>query len=114
MDLLDKSYNLVLAGFSKKKQREVLGLTCCGTECAACDYYKSMCKGCNETSGKVFHTASGQSCSIYQCCVGKNKFSTCAECKKIPCEIWQATKDPGLSQEAFVASIQERVSRLKK
>ena len=26
-DLLDKSYRLVLAGFSKKKQREILGLT---------------------------------------------------------------------------------------
>lgn len=34
MDLLDKSYHLVLAGFGKKKQREILGITCCGTECA--------------------------------------------------------------------------------
>src|SRR5699024_2100630 len=28
-DLLDKSWSLVLAGFSKKRQREILGLTCC-------------------------------------------------------------------------------------
>ena len=31
-DLLDKSYQLVLSGFSKKKQREILGLSCCGTD----------------------------------------------------------------------------------
>lgn len=39
-DLLDKSYQLVLGGFSKKKQQELLAqsassnvLGCCGTEC---------------------------------------------------------------------------------
>ena len=29
-DMLDKSYQLVLEGFSKKKQREILGITCSG------------------------------------------------------------------------------------
>ena len=32
-DMLDKSYRLVLKGFSKKKQREILSLSCCGAEC---------------------------------------------------------------------------------
>ncbi|MCI8800957.1 MAG: hypothetical protein HFH88_14270 [Lachnospiraceae bacterium] len=112
MDLLDKSYHLVLAGFGKKKQREILGITCCGTECATCDYYKNTCEGCNETNGKVFHAPSGKACAIYQCCVGKHKFSTCAECSKIPCKVWLATKDPNLSQETFDSSIQERMKRL--
>ena len=31
--LLDRSYQLVLAGFSKKRQREILGLSVCGTDC---------------------------------------------------------------------------------
>ena len=31
-DLLDKSYHLVLKSFSGKKQREILGLSCCGSE----------------------------------------------------------------------------------
>lgn len=31
-DLLDRSYRLVLQSFSKKKQRELLKLSCCGTE----------------------------------------------------------------------------------
>lgn len=55
-DLLDKSYQLVLAGFSKKKQREILEsvypvnmLSCCGTDCTKCEYYGNLCKGCNES-----------------------------------------------------------------
>ena len=68
-DLLDKSYGLVLAGFSKKRQREILGLTACGTECSTCGFYGNLCKGCNECSGKVFHAESGKPCPIYACCV---------------------------------------------
>ena len=32
-DLLDKSYHLVLDSFPKKRRREILGLSCCGTDC---------------------------------------------------------------------------------
>lgn len=112
-DLLDKSYQLVLGGFSKKKQREILGLSCCGTECVKCSCYGNLCKGCNEAAGKVFHMPAGKACSIYQCSVGKCKFATCASCEKLPCEIWTATRDPQMSQEEFDASIQERVTNLK-
>ena len=37
-DLLDKAYRLMLGGFSKKRQREILNISCCGTECDACDF----------------------------------------------------------------------------
>ena len=44
-DLLDKSYQLVLLGFSKKKQREILEaaqlvniISCCGTDCSKCEH----------------------------------------------------------------------------
>ena len=73
-DLLDKSYRLVLSGFSKKKQREILGLSCCGTDCSECDFYGNLCKGCNEACGKVFHAPEGKACPIYQCAVQKHKF----------------------------------------
>lgn len=33
-DLLDKSYQLVLGGFSKKKQQEILLAADCGSDCA--------------------------------------------------------------------------------
>ena len=54
-DLLDKSYHLVLKSFSGKKQREILGLSCCGSDCSACSCFGSMCQGCNAANGKVFH-----------------------------------------------------------
>ncbi len=112
-EMLDKSYQLVLEGFSKKKQREVLGLTCCGTECEKCGAYGSLCQGCNEVGGKVFHAPEGKACPIYQCSVSKNKYATCAACDNLPCQIWQDTRDPSLSQEQFDATVHDRVTNLK-
>ncbi len=113
-DLLDKSYRLVLEGFSRKRQREILGVSCCGTECGNCSYYGNLCKGCNETDGKVFHAPAGKACPIYQCSVGKCKFATCAACGKLPCDIWMATKDPNLAQEEFDENVRGRVENLKR
>lgn len=111
-DLLEKSYFLVLHSFSKKRQREILGFTCCGTDCRQCPFYEKECAGCNEACGKVFHAPSGKACPIYACCVQKHKYATCAECEQIPCRIWRETKDPRMSDEEFNVSIQERVETL--
>jgi len=120
-DLLDKSYALVLGGFSRKKQQELLEcaistekLSCCGTECAECSYYGNLCKGCNESLGRVFHAPKGQACPIYECSVNQKKWKNCRECAGVPCDIWRGTKDPSLSEEAFERNIQERIGRLKK
>lgn len=110
-DLLDKSYEIMLRSFSGKKQREILNLSCCGTDCETCSCYGEMCSGCNDVRGKVFHSP-GQTCSIYRCSVTKNKFATCGDCDKIPCDIWKATKDPSFSDEEFAANISERVNNL--
>lgn len=112
-DLLDKSYLLVLKSFSGKKQREILGLSCCGSDCNACSYFGSMCQGCNAANGKVFHAPAGNACPIYSCCVQKHKFATCLSCDSLPCDIWRGTKDPALSEQQFEATIQERVNNLK-
>ena len=111
-DLLEKSYFLVLHSFSKKRQREILGLTCCGTDCRQCSFYGKACVGCNEACGKVFHAPLGKACPIYACCVQKYKYATCAECEQIPCRIWRETKDPQMSDEEFNENIQERVATL--
>lgn len=113
MDMLDKSYQLVLEGFSKKRQRELLGLSCCGTVCAECGVYGKLCKGCNEAGGKVFHAPAGKACAIYQCCVNRHKFATCGSCEALPCEIWTATKDPAMTQEEFDASLRERAGNCR-
>lgn len=113
MDLLDKAYKLMLQTFSKKQQREILGLSACGTECEACSFLGSLCSGCNESCGKVFHAPKGKACPIYSCAVQKHKFANCATCENLPCSVWKATKDPSLSEQAFEESIQTRVKNLK-
>lgn len=118
-DLLDKSYQLILGGLSKKKQKDILEgeafaklLSCCGTECRKCEYYGTMCKGCNESFGKVFHAPEGQACPIYECSVNQKKQRGCGGCKDIPCDIWRKTKDPSSTEEEFEQNIKERVERL--
>lgn len=110
-ELFDKSYQIMMNSFSGKKQREILNLSCCGTECETCYCYGEMCKGCNEVRGKVFHSPE-KACPIYGCSVNKNKFVTCANCEKIPCDIWRATKDPNMSDEEFEKNIAVRVKNL--
>ena len=110
--LLDKSRRLVLKRFSKKRQREILGLSCCGSDCAAC-YCRDMCAGCNAACGKVFHMPGGEACPIYACCVNRHRFATCAECDEAPCELWLSERDPSMSDEAFEANINERLGNLK-
>lgn len=112
-DLLDKAYRLMLGGFSKKRQREILIFSCCGTECEACGFYQKECAGCNECQGKVFHAPQGKACPIYACSVHKHHYATCADCEHLPCTIWKATRDPQLSEEKFEQSIRERIQNLK-
>ena len=110
---LDRSYSLVLRGFSKRKQREALGLSCCGTDCTACPRYGNPCAGCNETCGRVFHAPEGQACPVYACCAGKHRFATCGDCGELPCPVWRSTRDPSLSDEPSPGSAAARVSALK-
>lgn len=120
-DLLDKSYQLVLGGFSKKKQKEILeaaqvtsDLSCCGTDCSKCGYLGNLCKGCNACKGKVFHAPEGEACPIYECAINQKGLRGCGVCEHVPCEIWRKTKDPSMTEKEFERSIQERVDRLKK
>ena len=112
-DLLDKSYELVLGGFSRKQQREILGLSCCGTDCAKCNFYNNMCTGCNESQGKVFHAPEGKACAIYACSVNSKKLRNCSQCSELPCAIWRMTRDPQSSDEAFEENIAERINNMK-
>lgn len=121
-DLLDKSYQLVLGGLSKKMQKEILeksagtvsSLSCCGTECSECGCYGNMCKGCNESLGKVFHAPKGEACPIYECSINQKKKKGCGDCENVPCKIWRKTKDPSYSDEEFAKNIEERVARLRR
>lgn len=110
---LDRSYSLVLSDLSGPKQREIIGLTVCGTDCSACPMYGNACAGCNETRGKVFHVPEGKTCAIYACCVNRHRFVSCAGCGCLPCDIWKATRDPSMTEEQFHKSIRDRAEALK-
>lgn len=88
-------------------------ISVCGTNCKNCYCFESkMCDGCNKCSGIVFHT-NGKECPIYNCCVTKNKFKSCLECDKVPCDIWRKTRDPKFTDEEFEKNIEGRVKLLK-
>ncbi len=110
---LDRSYMLVLREFSRQKQREILGLSVCGTDCSACPLLGNPCAGCSAARGRVFYTSEGKPCAIYACCANKHRFATCASCDRLPCGIWEATRDPSMTDEQFRKSIEDRVSALK-
>ena len=61
-------------------------IACCGIDCGLCPTYytkgPSKCPGCGGPSFSIKHP----SCSILSCCVKKNGYETCAECKDYPCE----------------------------
>ena len=111
---LDRSYLLVLQDLPKAKQREILGLSVCGTDCSACPLHGNLCTGCNEACGKVFHAPEGKPCPIYGCCVNKHHYATCVSCSQVPCAVWQATRDPSMTDEQFEQSVNDRVSALRK
>ena len=111
---LDRSYSLVLKGFSRQTQREILGLSACATDCSACSLFGNPFTGCNKASGKVFYLPGGKPCGIYSCCVSKHRYATCASCDQVPCHIWQDTRDPSLTDEQFEESISSRVATLKR
>lgn len=90
----------------------MVDLSCCGTECSSCGCYGSMCKGCNESKGKVFHCPEGQECAIYECCITKHKYNDCSECKEVPCHIWRKTRDPKYTDQEFEENVKQRVNNL--
>ena len=88
-------------------------ISICGSDCSKCYCFESkMCNGCNEHKGVVFH-CNGKECAIYNCCVTKNGFKNCSECRDVPCEIWKKTRDPKFSDEEFAKNIEERIEMLK-
>lgn len=88
-------------------------LTVCGTDCSECGCFGTICQGCNSCGGKVFHAPEGQACPLYQCARGERGLADCGQCPAVPCEIWQKTRDPKFSDEAFQQNIQQRLHRLR-
>ena len=66
----------------KKFIKNAANVSICGSDCSKCYCFESkMCNGCNEHKGVVFH-CNGKECAIYNCCVTKNSFKNCSECRE--------------------------------
>ncbi|MTK51916.1 DUF3795 domain-containing protein [Paludibacter sp.] len=67
----------------KLKKHETIAA--CGIDCGLCPRFytkgNSACPGCGGLNFKEKHP----NCGVLTCCVIKNGFETCAECKEFPC-----------------------------
>jgi hypothetical protein len=74
------------------------------------------CTGCVAAEGKIFWTQfmNLDTCPIYDCCRNEKKLTHCGVCAELPCQIYFATKDPTMTEEAHLKSIEDRVVVLKK
>lgn len=52
-------------------------------------------------------------CPMYDCSINKKSYESCAGCPELPCQIFHDWKDPNITDEAHVDSINERVKALK-
>ncbi|MCL2615411.1 MAG: DUF3795 domain-containing protein [Dehalococcoidia bacterium] len=89
-------------------------LSPCGIDCAACDYYKD-CGGCYAIKGKPFYIKDFgmEVCPMYDCPINKKNYKSCAECAELPCKTYYDWKDPSMTDEAHISSINARVKVLK-
>ena len=87
----------------------------CGMNCESCHYYKD-CGGCRAIKGKPFYLKDFgfETCPMYDCPINKKAYQSCAECSDLPCQIYYDWKDPSMTDEAHLNSINERVACLKK
>ena len=89
-------------------------LSPCGADCESCDYLGS-CGGCRATKGKPCYIkgVGMEVCPLYDCPVNKKGYGSCSKCSELPCKIFYDWKDPNMTDEAFLNSVNERVKALK-
>lgn len=88
-------------------------LSVCGSDCSSCACFGSLCEGCRQCEGKVFHQPEGTPCAIYACTVNEKGFKHCGECTQMPCEIWMKVRDPKYSDEEFEENVRIRTEALR-
>ena len=93
-----------------------MSLSPCGINCGEFEACKSSgCGGCHKIQGKPFYLKDFgvDVCPMYDCPVNQKGLTTCAECSELPCKIYYDWKDPSMTDEEHINSINERVKILK-
>ena len=90
-------------------------LSTCGLLCNECDYFNNACQGCHAVKGATFWAKEmpDKLCPLFKCSVIDRKYSSCGQCAELPCKKFTDLKDPNISEEQHVKSINERVARLR-
>ena len=90
-------------------------LSPCGVDCGSCPFLGENCGGCAATKGKPFYIKdfNTEICPLYDCPVNKKGLETCGPCAELPCEIYHNWRDPSMTDEQHLDSINERVKILK-
>jgi hypothetical protein len=90
-------------------------LSPCGIDCEQCPYKESCGGSCHAIEGKPFYIKDfGVAvCPLYDCPVNQKGYKTCAECPDLPCQLYYDWKDPSMTDEEHIQSINERVEHLK-
>jgi hypothetical protein len=86
----------------------------CGLFCGTCEHLNTKCKACKTQQGKPFWTTmmNVESCPLYDCCANTKKLDHCGLCSELPCETFQAMRDPSLSDEEAEKSLIARQNEL--
>ena len=87
-------------------------ISACGLLCGECEFYEKSCEGCDNIKGVVFWM-NGDICPFYKCAVVEHELKNCGDCSEIPCDMFYKIKDPNITEEKHLESINKRVSRLK-
>ena len=93
-----------------------MSLAPCGIICGEYEACKEAgCSDCRAIQGKPFYLKEFgmEVCPMYDCPVNKKGLNSCAECEELPCDIYYDWKDPSMSDEDHINSINERVKALK-
>lgn len=91
-----------------------MSIAACGLDCDICEHHGAHCPGCAQAAGKVFWAEpSGlPACPIYAC-TAERGHASCAPCKELPCEKWQALREPQVSDEEHAQNLATRLENLR-
>ncbi|MFB3896161.1 MAG: DUF3795 domain-containing protein [bacterium] len=88
----------------------------CGLQCDQCGFMGKSCQGCYQVKGQTFWAKEmmpDKVCPLYTCAVINKKYTSCGQCPDLPCKLFKDLKDPSISEDQHLKSINERVARLK-
>lgn len=91
-------------------------LSVCGAGCEGCQFFENPCKGCIAVDGKLFWAVDifpNGICPIYNCAVNIKHYQNCGQCPELHCNLFREMKDPNMSDEEHLKSIEKRVAVLR-